>query len=133
MRRELKLLILSLLGFSAACTGVKNSTKSPTSDQTDTTTMRTVVRPEIRLMYGPPRPMPAETVEPADSLRTPQPADARSVKQPEDQPAAQHDHPIVTMYGVRVPMQNIDLDSLKRAQQQRQQQPAAEQDEQNEQ
>ena len=125
MTRKLKLLILSLLGFSAACTGVKNSAKSQTGEQPDT--MSTVVRPDIRLMYGTRRPVPVvrtDTLKDADAGKSQ--AAVRPAAEPEVRNAEEM-YPVTTMYGVRVPMQNIDLDSLKRAQQERLQNEAAEQ------
>ena len=118
MTRRFKFFILSLLGFSAACSGVKNNAKSQPEPQSDTVEMR----PDIRLMYGVRRPVPvAET----DTLNTARPDErsARSLDTPELKSAEAEPQPrIQTMYGVRVPMENIDLDSLKRAQQERQQQ-----------
>ena len=113
MTRKLKLLILSLLGFSAACSGVKNSQKSRPDEQVDS--MSTVVRPDIRLMYGVRRPVPVAEV---DSLKA---ADGAKAKVDTMQTRSADNRRAVTMYGVRVPMQNIDLDSLKRAEQERQQ------------
>ena len=113
MTRKFKLLILSLLGFSAACSGVKNNSKSQPKENAD---KGTVVQPDIRLMYGVRRPVPVASV---DTLRTEQPAEAKKQKEPETVGQQAEEHRIATMYGVRVPMENIDLDSLKRAQQRR--------------
>ena len=115
MTLKFKLLILSLLGFSAACSGVKNNAKSQAKD--DAGTVRTET-PDIRLMYGVRRPVPVAKV---DTLAT-QPGDmneARSQRDSLEVRESQSGPRIVAMYGVRVPVENIDLDSLKRAQQQR--------------
>ena len=120
MNRKLKLLILSLLGFSAACSGVKNSAKSRPDEQPDTVA---VARPDIRLMYGVRRPggpvVKVDTLEAAAKEKARQRKKADSLQTKEIQ--VEEHYPVVTMYGVRVPMQNIDLDSLKRAEQERRQ------------
>ena len=119
MTRKFKLLILSLLGFSAACSGVKNNSKS--QPQEDVDTMRTVVRPDIRLMYGVRRPVPVSKVDTLQ-IESPDKTAAKNRNTPEAmERQVEEQYPVVTMYGVRVPMENIDLDSLKRAQQERQQ------------
>ena len=126
MNRKFKLLILSLLGFSAACSGVKNNSKSQPQDNDDKST---VVRPDIRLMYGVRRPVPVGKV---DTLNSKLPTEARTQKEPEIiENRTAEEQRIVAMYGVRVPMENIDLDSLKRAQQERQQQAAEKKQEDN--
>ena len=124
MTRKLKLLILSLLGFSAACSGVKNSTKSRAEEQP--AAGQTEMQPDIRLMYGVRRPVPVaklDTLEAAapDRERTRRMADSTETQAVR----SEKNHRIATMYGVRVPMENIDLDSLKRVEQERQQQAAA--------
>lgn len=59
MNRKLKLLLLSLLGFSAAaCSGTKGVTKS--ESQRDTTAIE---EPRIRVMYGVRSPKPLEDAE----------------------------------------------------------------------
>ena len=118
MTRKFKLLILSLLGFSAACSGVKNNAKSQPADEPDAVRD---VRPDIRVMYGVRRPVP---VGKADTIQVvnPDESEARSAAELKEQQAREN-YPVVTMYGVRVPMENIDLDSLKRVQQERQQAP----------
>ena len=119
MTRKLKLLILSLLGFSAACSGVKNSQKSRPDEQVDS--MSTVVRPDIRLMYGVRRPVAVSKVDTLQ-IESPDKTAAKNRNTPEAmERQVEEQYPVVTMYGVRVPMENIDLDSLKRAQQERQQ------------
>ena len=119
MTRKLKLLILSLLGFSAACSGVRNSSKSLPEEQPDTIA---VARPDIRLMYGVRRPVPVAKI---DTLEAPAQDKARRQRKADNvqtrEMQVEEQHPVVTMYGVRVPMQNIDLDSLKRAGSERQQ------------
>ena len=116
MNRKFKLLILSLLGFSAACSGVKNSSKSQAREDADT--LHTVVRPDIRLMYGVRRPMPVVMTDTLKAQQT-EPSEAKSRAVAPDSVArqVQTGPRIVAMYGVRVPMENIDLDSLKQAQQ----------------
>ena len=119
MTRKLKLLILSLLGFSAACSGVRNSSKSQPDEQPDTIA---VARPDIRLMYGVRRPVPVAKI---DTLEAPAQDKARRQRKADSvqtrEMQVEEQYPVVTMYGVRVPMQNIDLDSLKRAEQERRQ------------
>lgn len=116
MTRKFKLLILSLLGFSAACSGVKNSAKSQPEEEADS--MSTVVRPDIRLMYGVRRPVPVGKVDSLgiDTLKTVADEERQQAPEVKEAQPARNPH-IVAMYGVRVPMENIDLDSLKRAQQ----------------
>lgn len=118
MNRNLKFLILSLLGFSAACSGVKNSSKSQPEEDADS--MR-ITRPDIRLMYGVRRPVPVSKVDTLQ-IESPDKTAAKNRNTPEVmERQVEESYPVVTMYGVRVPMENIDLDSLKRAQQERQQ------------
>ena len=128
MTRKFKLLILSLLGFSTACSGVKNSAKTKTQEQPDTVRTES---PAIKLMYGVRRPEPVVMV---DSLRqSPSELDAaRSQRSEAGVKEAEAIPPVVAMYGVRVPVENIDLDSLKRLQQERTEAAQAAQQEQNE-
>ena len=74
--------------------------------------------PDIRLMYGVRRPEP---VVMADTLhRKPSEIEAARAQQGEiEAKEAEALPPVMTMYGVRVPVEGIDLDSLKRVQQQR--------------
>ena len=115
MTRKFKLLILSLLGFSTACSGVKNTSRSQRHDDRDTTRTES---PAIKLMYGVRRPEPVVKV---DTLhQSPSELDAARSQQTATQVKdAEVIPPVVAMYGVRVPVEGIDLDSLKRVQQQR--------------
>lgn len=61
MTRRLKFLILSLLGFSTACSGLKNGARSETpAVDADTTAVET---PRIHVMYGVRTPRPASEAD----------------------------------------------------------------------
>ncbi|MCH5335280.1 MAG: hypothetical protein J1D86_05710 [Alistipes sp.] len=105
MNRSFKLMILSLLGFSAACSGAKNSAKSEPAPAGDTV----IVNPRIHVMYGVRRPV---RIEAPDSVVSSVEIVRGDVVDTVRMSAPGH----VVMYGVRVPLQNIDLDSLKQAQ-----------------
>lgn len=79
--KKLKLAILALMGFSTACSTVKNTASSeeqaasteqnaPASDEQVSDTTRVEIQPGIKLMYGVPRPsavpmeQPTEPAEP---------------------------------------------------------------------
>ncbi len=76
MSRRLKWSILALLGFSTACSSVKNTVKNDpaTAEQADSTAVGGKERPQIIVMYGvrPPVGDPLRDQRPAERVEYPQ-------------------------------------------------------------
>ena len=87
MNRRFKWSILALLGFSTACSSVKNTAKKDpaTAERADSTAVEGKERPQIIVMYGvrPPVGDPMRDSRPAERVEYPQqpaaPAPADSV------------------------------------------------------
>ena len=62
MSKKMKLALLALLGFSTACSTVKNGAKNPEESSTE------FVEPAIRVLYGvrAPQPVAAEDIPEAE-------------------------------------------------------------------
>lgn len=71
--KKIKLAVLALLGFSTACSTVKNTTESsqqvpaeesqPQPEATESEAVEELKIERIKLMYGTPTPRPTETPE----------------------------------------------------------------------
>lgn len=72
---RIKLMLLALLGFSAACSSVRRNTQSGSSEGAAGEIESEIVEPRIRVLYGPRPPMPItleqqERLNRADSLNS---------------------------------------------------------------
>lgn len=79
MSKKMKLALLALLGFSTACSTVKNGTKESDADKQ---TIEEMEQPQIRVLYGV---RPPKTVMPAEEAGNAVPAqDAPQTEKPQE-------------------------------------------------
>lgn len=88
MNKNIKLALISLLGFSSACSTVKNAPKTD-KDAVETSETETREHPRIMVMYGVPNPETGRVTTPLQEKDLP----VKNMEEPTLDPVAERPHP----------------------------------------